>query len=54
MDGSRLIQSEASQRETDITNIWNLIKMTQKNLFMKQKQTQRFLKPNLWLPKGKH
>ena len=35
-----------SVRETqisyEITNMWNLIKMIQKNLFTKQKQTQRF------------
>ena len=37
--------SEVSQTEKDkydITNMWNLIKMMQKNLFTKQKQTQRF------------
>ena len=35
----------------DITYMWNQ-KMTQMNLFTKQKQTQTE-KINLWLPKGK-
>ena len=36
----------------DITYIWNLIKMIQKDLFIGQKQTQ-ISKLVLWLPKGK-
>ena len=37
--------TKGSQTKTtsyEITNVWNLIKMIQKNLFTKQKQTQRF------------
>ena len=50
MDIDIIILSEVSQRKTsikkrqisdDITYTWNLIKMIQKNLFMKQKQTHR-------------
>ena len=46
--------SEVSQRKISysITSMWNLIKMLQKNLFIKQKQTQ-ISKSNLWLPKRK-
>ena len=40
------ILSEVSQTEKDqyhdIAYMWNLIKMMQKNLFVKQKQTHRF------------
>ena len=53
MDLEIIIVSEVRQRQMsyEITNMWNLIKMIQKNLCIKQKQTS---KPNLWLPKGKH
>ena len=39
-----IILSGLSQRQIsyEITNIWNLIKMIAKNLFRKEKQTQRF------------
>ena len=40
------------QISCDITYMWSLIKEIQKDLFIKQKQTQ-ILKSNLWLPKGK-
>ena len=48
-----IILTEVSQRQTsyDITNMWNLIKMIQKNLFTKQKQTQDF-KTKLTVTKG--
>ena len=46
MDTEIIILSEVShtQRQilNEITNMWNFIKMIQKNLFIKQKQTQRF------------
>ena len=41
MDLEIIILREMSQ--IDITYMWNLIKMIQKNLFTNQKQTQRFL-----------
>ena len=51
-----IIISKVSQTEKDKhhrrSQTWNTIKMIQKNLLAKQKQTQRF--QNLWLPKGKH
>jgi len=53
MDLEIIIQSKVSQTEKDkyhITYMWNLIKMIQKNLFKKQKQTQ-ISKPTLWLHK---
>ena len=38
-----IILSEVNQTKTnEITDMQNLIKMIQKNLFTKQKQTQRF------------
>ena len=37
-----IILSEVRQMSYDITYVWNLIKMIQKNLFKKQKQTHRF------------
>ena len=53
MDLDVIILSELSQKEKDkyheIINMYNLIKMIQKNL---QKKTQRFRKSNQWLPKG--
>ena len=43
MDLEIIIRSEVNQTEKyDISNRWNLIKTIQKNLFTKQKQTQRF------------
>ena len=46
MDLEIITLSEVSQTEKDkyydITYMWNLIKMIQKNLFIKQKQTHRF------------
>ena len=44
MDLEIIIVSEVSQMQIscEITNMWNLIKMILKNLFKKQKQTQRF------------
>ena len=50
MDLEIIILSEISQTEKGkyhygITNTWNLIKMVQKNLFTKQKQTRRFQNP---------
>ena len=44
MDLETIILSEVSQRQIsyDFIYMWNLIKMTQKNLFEKQKQTHRF------------
>ena len=46
MDLKTIILNEVSQTEKhksyDITSIWNLIKMLQKNLFIKQKQSNRF------------
>ena len=46
MDPEIIILNEVSQAEKDkyhmISHIYNLIKMIQKNLFTKQKQTQRF------------
>ena len=45
MDLEMIILSEVRQKGKDeyhITNKWNLIKMIQKNLFIKQKQAQRF------------
>ena len=43
MDLEIIILSEVRQRQIlyDITYMWNLIKMIQKNSFTKQKQTQR-------------
>ena len=35
-------KSDREREIHDITNMWNLIKMIQKNLFTKHKQTQRF------------
>ena len=40
------------QMSYNIVYIWNLKKVTQMNLFTKQKQTYK-QKTNLWLPKGK-
>ena len=40
-----IILSEIRQRKTNIMRsfyMWNLIKITQKNLFIKQKQTYKF------------
>ena len=45
MDLEIIILSEVSQTEKDkyhITYMWNLIKMIQKNLFIRQKQTPGF------------
>ena len=46
MDLEIIIPSEVSQIEkqipNDISYMWNLIKMIQKNLFTNQKQTHRF------------
>ena len=54
MDTEIIILSEIRQEKDkdEITNMWNLIKNDIKNLFTKQRQTQKILKPNLWLPKG--
>ena len=38
--------------KNDITYMWDLKKMIQMNLFIKQKQTHR-QKTNLWFPKGR-
>ena len=56
MDLEIIILSEVRQKKTNIyevTNIFNLIKIIQKDLFTKQKTDSKFLKPNLWLPKRK-
>ena len=46
MDGSRDFHTNQSKSERqisyDITNMCNLIKIIQRNLFIKQKLTQRF------------
>jgi len=45
MDGPRDYHSEVRQTEKEkdhITYMWNLIKMVEKNLFIKQKETHRF------------
>ena len=42
MDLESIIQNEVDQIEKDKYHMQNLIKMIQKNLFTKQKQTQRF------------
>ena len=53
MDLGIIILNEISQRISyDIICMWNLKKMTQMILFIKQKQTQT-LKTNIWLPVGK-
>ena len=33
--------------------MWNLIKMMQKNLFIKTEANSQISKSNVWLPKGK-
>ena len=45
MDREIIVQSELRKKDKyscDITYMWNLIKMIQKTLFIKQKQTHRF------------
>ena len=44
MDPEIIILREVRQRQIsyNITYMWNLIKMIQMNLFIKQKQTHRF------------
>ena len=48
MDGPRDYRPKSSKLDIErqisyeITNMWNLIKMIQKNLFTREKQTHRF------------
>ena len=42
MDLEIIMLSEVRQGKYHITYMWTLIKMVQKNLFIKQKQTDRF------------
>ena len=41
-DPEIIIPSEVSQTKANITYMWNLTKMIQKNLFIKQKHTSDF------------
>ena len=48
MNLQMIILSEVRERQIpqEITNMWTLIKMIQNNLFIKQKQTERYWKEN--------
>ena len=55
MDLEIIILSEVSQRQIshDITYMWNLKNIIQKNLFTKQKQTHRHRKQTYGYQRGK-
>ena len=55
MDLGIIILNEANQRQISygIICIWNLKKMTQMNLFIKQKQTHKTSETNLLLQRGR-
>ena len=56
MDLEIIILSEVRQRQIscDITYIWNLIKMIQKDLFAKKKQAHRFQKQSYGYHRSNH
>ena len=54
MDGPRDYHTKwsKSEKDKDITDMWNLKNDTKMNLFIKQKQTHRLLENNLTVTKG--